>query len=705
MSGTRKRLFAHLLLLLGLLLSGAGLIVAYLTRTVLDEGAFSARLVSALHRPAVATFVASQIADGVIAANRDLTAFKPVITTLAEGLVKSAPFQAIAGRGAREAHRVAFSQGAERVMLSVPDVGVMLRSTLQALNPDVAARVPADLRTVSTVVTGKIATRVLTVMRLLHQVRDYARWGLALGLVLMLVAVAISPVRRQTMLNAAIGLLALAAVLALLVPLGRAVVTGSVSDPAIRLVVGEVWTTFANGFLPWAVGVAAGALMVMAASAAFLAPSQLRRLASRAWEEIRGRQPTTPREILRLGFLVAVGAIAVADPLGMLRAFAVVSGLVILAIAMYEAISFIAPEHEAGDSAAIEPLRLSPALPMAAGVLTLVVAGLGTVALVPRLRAATAPPVAVTTVRECNGWSQLCDRPFDQVIFAGAHNAMGSSDDPHWLFPNQDASITRLLDRGVRALLIDVTRGHPVGDKIKTDFDSEDQRRKFEQVIGTEAFSAAMRIRDRLIGASGETGLYLCHGFCELGATPFDTALAHLKQFLDAHPGEVVLVVIEDRASPAEIMEAFERQGLGGLVYQGPWGTSFPTLGDMIASGRRLVVLGENVPDTTSWYRPAYSLMQETPYTFHKPEDFSCRPNRGAAANPLFLMNHWIESTPAPKPSNAKIVNAEAFLVARARECRRVRGRMPTVLAVDFAATGDVVRAAALLNGLVNDSL
>jgi hypothetical protein len=214
-----------------------------------------------------------------------------------------------------------------------------------------------------------------------------------------------------------------------------------------------------------------------------------------------------------------------------------------------------------------------------------------------------------------------------------------------------------------------------------------------------------MRIRDRLIGASGETGLYLCHGFCELGATPFDTALAHLKQFLDAHPGEVVLVVIEDRASPAEIMEAFERQGLGGLVYQGPWGTSFPTLGDMIASGRRLVVLGENVPDTTSWYRPAYSLMQETPYTFHKPEDFSCRPNRGAAANPLFLMNHWIESTPAPKPSNAKIVNAEAFLVARARECRRVRGRMPTVLAVDFAATGDVVRAAALLNGLVNDSL
>jgi hypothetical protein len=64
-------------------------------------------------------------------------------------------------------------------------------------------------------------------------------------------------------------------------------------------------------------------------------------------------------------------------------------------------------------------------------------------------------------------------------------------------------------------------------------------------------------------------------------------------------------------------------------------------------------------------------------------------------------MNHWIESTPAPRPSNAKLVNTRDVLVARARECRRTRGKLPNVLAVDFAATGDVVEAAAVLNGLV----
>jgi hypothetical protein len=92
--------------------------------------------------------------------------------------------------------------------------------------------------------------------------------------------------------------------------------------------------------------------------------------------------------------------------------------------------------------------------------------------------------------------------------------------------------------------------------------------------------------------------------------------------------------------------------------------------------------------------------MQETPYTFHVPGDFSCTPNRGDSTSPLFLINHWIESTPAPRPSNAKIVNAEYLLVERARQCEKERKRRPNVIAVDFAATGDVVRAAAVLNGL-----
>jgi len=209
-----------------------------------------------------------------------------------------------------------------------------------------------------------------------------------------------------------------------------------------------------------------------------------------------------------------------------------------------------------------------------------------------------------------------------------------------------------------------------------------------------------MRVRDRLVGESGAKGLYMCHGFCELGAVPFDSALTQFREFLVAHPHEVVLVVIEDYVTPADIAAAVEHAGLTPYLYTGPPHGPFPTLREMIDRNQRLVIMGENETDDVPWYLPAYAVMQETPYSFETPEDFSCARNRGDRESPIFLMNHWIESTPAPRPSNARIVNAEAVLLERTRLCRRQRGKLPNVIAVDFAATGDVVRAAEVLNGV-----
>jgi hypothetical protein len=63
-------------------------------------------------------------------------------------------------------------------------------------------------------------------------------------------------------------------------------------------------------------------------------------------------------------------------------------------------------------------------------------------------------------------------------------------------------------------------------------------------------------------------------------------------------------------------------------------------------------------------------------------------------------MNNWIETTPNPKPSNAAIVNAYDALLARARQCRKERGRLPSLIAVDFYRTGDLLRVARTLNGV-----
>ena len=61
-------------------------------------------------------------------------------------------------------------------------------------------------------------------------------------------------------------------------------------------------------------------------------------------------------------------------------------------------------------------------------------------------------------------------------------------------------------------------------------------------------------------------------------------------------------------------------------------------------------------------------------------------------------MNNWVETTPTPKPSNAAVVNAYPFLLARARECEKERHHIPNIVAVDFYRTGDVVRVVDALN-------
>jgi len=696
-----RRRIAIAMLLLGLLTTGVFGVLAYLARSVLDERAFSDRLVTSLERPGMSAFVAQRVADGVVAANRDLIGIRPLIATLAEGVVRSAPFRALVRRAARETHRVAFSEGTENVLLSIPDVGVLLRGTLENASPEIAQRIPADVQAVvETQFTGATSGRILAALRAAQRLRAHVRLGLGLGLLLVLGSVAVSPARRQALLNAGIGLLAVSGGLTLVVPLGGAAVTGAVADPGLRAAIGDLWGTFTTGLWTWASGLAVVALMMVAWAAALFDRVALRDIAHRGLAEIATRQTSRPREGLRVAALFTIAGFAIAAPLSTLASAVVVAGALTLLLAVHELITLVVParEREAHGAATV---HLNPALGIALGGVLAVAALLGVTALAFRVRPPEALATAVGSPLECNGAVALCDRRLDEITFAGAHNAMGSSDDPTWMFPNQDASIPRLLRRGVRAFLIDVTRGHAVDGSVITDFQTEEHRRKFEAAIGPEAFAAAMRVRDQFTGKTGRAGLYLCHGFCELGAIPFDTALAHVKRFLVTNPREIVLLVLEDYVPAHDIAASVEQQGLLSYLYTGPARGPFPTLGEMIASGQRLFVMGENTTGEVPWYPPAYAVMKETPYTFHAPEEFSCRPNRGEGSNPIFLMNHWIETTPSPRPSNAALVNTEAAIVARARECERERGTVPNIVAVDFAATGDVVRAAAVLNGLV----
>jgi hypothetical protein len=315
--------------------------------------------------------------------------------------------------------------------------------------------------------------------------------------------------------------------------------------------------------------------------------------------------------------------------------------------------------------------------------------------------------VAVT----CNGSRTLCDRTLEQVALPATHNSM-SVPLPGWFSIEQDAPIANQLRAGIRGLLIDTHYAERLPNgKLRTE--TGDTSRLREQArsdgVSSEAVDAALRIRDRLgFSGKGTRGIYLCHSFCELGGTPLDSVLGDIHDFLVANPGAVLVVINQDYVSPRDFVAAVHKAGLAGLAYRGPTADGrWLTLRQMIDENQRVVFLAENHAGPAPWYRLAYrTVTKETPYAFKKTGQLtdrsalaaSCRPNRGPARAPIFLVNNWVTTDPIPLPTNAEKVDAYHPLLRRLRECERIRHHIPNLVAVNFYARGDLFRAVDALN-------
>jgi hypothetical protein len=290
------------------------------------------------------------------------------------------------------------------------------------------------------------------------------------------------------------------------------------------------------------------------------------------------------------------------------------------------------------------------------------------------------------------------------------HNSM-SVPLPGWFSSMQEKPIAGQLDDGIRGLMIDTHYGDllPNG-KVRTFFGSHAELAERAQVDGVSpsAVDAALRIRERLgFSGQGKRGMYLCHSFCELGATRLDSVLDDLRTFLVGNPGAVVVVINQDYVKPEDFVQAVRDADLEELVYKGPVGSRWDTLREMVSSNQRLILMAENEAGGAPWYHPAYeSITEETPYSFTKVPQLtdpdrlakSCEPNRGPEGAPIFLVNHWITTDPAPLPSNASKVNAYDPLLARARECERVRHHLANLVSVNFYLRGDLFKVVDRLN-------
>ncbi|WP_262056902.1 PI-PLC domain-containing protein [Streptomyces sp. STR69] len=298
-------------------------------------------------------------------------------------------------------------------------------------------------------------------------------------------------------------------------------------------------------------------------------------------------------------------------------------------------------------------------------------------------------PYAVTPTasRTCEGSADLCDRSYDEVAYLTSHNAMSTTVD-RFIGPLQDPGITAQLDDGVRALQIDTykwERPDEIAARLaESDFTPE--QRKF-------IASAVNKVNPP------REGLWLCHSVCRAGAIALVPALREIGDWMRAHPTEVITLIVQDAISGEDTRQAFAQAGLSDLVHTPdpdpakPW----PTLGDLIDSGRRLVVFAEQADGPAPWYRNFYDYGMETPFAFRTPDAMSCVPHRGGSDKRLFLLNHFITIDGGSR-LDAGEVNARRFVLDRVHRCERERGRRVNFVAVDYTTIGDTGGAVDELN-------
>jgi hypothetical protein len=683
-------------------------LAGYARRTLINSDQFAARAADTLQDSSVRNLIAERVTDELVLKQQaDLLAARPLIESAISNLVGGSAFRSLFVRGVRDVHRAVFDRDQNTLTLTLADVGAVVAAAVEKFRPKLAAQMRKQGQV--TLLKRNVDGTAARLARLADKVRVLAYLLAALTLVAAAVALVIAPDRRATTFQLGIGVAVAGVLVVIGCTVARAIVLSRVHDPDSRAAVAAVWSAFVDDLRTFGWVLAGSGAVIAAAADSVLRPVAIEGTLREGWQMLTREPTATWLRVVRALGLIALGGLVVAAPGTALEVVATLVGVYLIykGVTVVLGLVYHAPPAAGEDTTwrrrhfARQLAVPLIALVVIAGGLTAFLAGGG-----------TTQGSAASFSGGCNGFEELCDRTLEQVVLPATHNSM-SVPLPGWFSSEQETPIGTQLADGIRGLLLDTHYGDKLaGGRVRTDFGNNADIQKIAQQDGVspQSVDAALRLRARLGFAGGGTrGMYLCHTFCELGATLLSTALGQVHDFLATHPNDVMVIVNQDYVTPADFVKAIGDAGLTQYVFKDFDRSPQPTLREMIDSNQRLMLLAENHAGGAPWYRLAYkSLLEETPFEFRQVSQLtspaklpaSCRANRGPEHAPLFLINHWISTDPIPLPSSAAQVNAYKPLLARARECQRIRHHLPNLLAVNFYKEGDLFRVVNTLNGV-----
>ncbi|OLY83269.1 Nudix hydrolase 3 [Smittium mucronatum] len=296
---------------------------------------------------------------------------------------------------------------------------------------------------------------------------------------------------------------------------------------------------------------------------------------------------------------------------------------------------------------------------------------------------------------KCNGYTEYCSLNYNRVCFPATHNSFANIAND--ISSNQEKTISQQLDDGVRTFLLDL-----------------------HKPLGSNSLSQALSSNSKRQN-SVSTPIELCHTSCLLlDAGDFTLELANFKTYLDANKDEVVTLILEnyDSFSSSQIYSNFQNVSLTDYLFNPNDHSSiassntWPTVGQIITSGKRLVVFSSvttdivNYPQIMNQNTFISQTSFEVPYIAGSSAPFTCSVSP-SPAKPLIIMNHFVYVNQTilntvyevPNANASDMVNSQGSILTQYYKCQTAN-IFPNFLALDFYDIGELFQAVAAINNV-----
>ena len=695
------------LALAGVVLMTVSAVGWWLSTRILEADGFADVVAKSSQHVEVRDYVADQASLRLARTSNFVTAARPVVSDAISAAIATPPVEEAIRDFAQRAHEQVFqARGARRVDVNAQEAAVTIRSALQTINPSLAKKLPANVLDATTTVSQSDTVDLL--FRASRWVEDlYAPLFLIGGALLVLAMV---KARDRVRAIRTVGV-TLAVAGGLLLGVGFATPAfASVAATADPLR-GDAVAVFISVLVGRLVG--AGQFVLVLGLLLTLAPGSdggdLRHRVERAKAWIAEKR-TRPRWRFAGGLALMFAALlTVTNPTEMFRTLLIVGAVLVAYVGLVvclRAAGLLVTDHATPKLHKRQIVGVGVAIVAAASLTAFVAVGI--------VANNTSQPSASPTDQGCNGYIELCAQPLNQIVWPASHNAMSSSA-YDFLGAEHTITIPEQLNAGTRFFMIDAYYGYDDHGLVRTNLAGGVNRDQLRKERGDEAVHELDRL-GALTGVADTSGnkqdVYFCHDFCELGAIPSTKVFHDIDDFLARNLTDVVVIDVEDYVQPDDLKQALVDAGLWRRVWKpSPTQIGWPTLQQMVTprpaaenpeeNPRRLVVMSEKHPDASPWLLGAYSVAQESPFTFTSTSQFNCNPNRGGTDKSFFIVNHWLRPNGPPDPVEAAKVNSEKVLTKRLQQCIATRAQLPNAVAVDFTAIGDLQKTVRRFNAAI----